>query len=76
MKDIFTYHIKLGGQVNENEISSMSPLQITFEDTLAANGGEPDSTLFTVCTDQSGLIGLMRHLHGLGFVFLAVNRLD
>jgi hypothetical protein len=76
MKDVFAYHIKLGGQVNENEINSMSPLQITFEDTLAVKKDDLESTLFTVCTDQSGLIGLMRHLHGLGFVFLAVNRLD
>jgi hypothetical protein len=35
--------------------------------------GDQAATLFTVCTDQSGLIGLMRHLHGLGFVFLSVN---
>ena len=26
-----------------------------------------------IITDQSGLIGLMRHLHGLGFVFLSVK---
>jgi hypothetical protein len=32
------------------------------------------STLVTVRTDQSGLIGLMRHLHGRGLVFLSVYR--
>lgn len=67
MHDIYTYHIQIRGQVDEDEINAMSPLQMTVVrvDTAA--------TLFTVCTDQSGLIGLMRHLHGLGFVFLSVN---
>jgi hypothetical protein len=30
------------------------------------------SRLFSVRTDQSGLIGLIRHLHGRGFVLLSV----
>ena len=34
------------------------------------------ATIFTIRTDQSGLIGLMRHLHGRGFVFMSVNRVD
>jgi hypothetical protein len=33
---------------------------------------ELDSTRISVCTDQSGLIGLMRHLHGIGLVVLSV----
>jgi len=68
MNDIFAYLIQLRGQVDENEINAMSPLQMTVKDMAA------DSTLLTVNTDQSGLIGLMRHLHGLGFVFLSVQR--
>jgi hypothetical protein len=32
-----------------------------------------DITRFTVHTDQSGLIGLIRHLHGRGFVLLSVS---
>ena len=35
---------------------------------------EAATTRVTVSTDQAGLIGLMRHLHGLGFQFLSVNR--
>ena len=68
MNDICAYLIQLRGQVDENEINAMSPLQmtVTWVDTA--------STLLTVHTDQSGLIGLMRHLHGLGFVFLSVKR--
>ncbi len=70
MNDICTYHIRLRGQVDEGEINAMSPFQMTVERVDQA------ATLITVCTDQSGLIGLLRHLHGLGFVFLSVSRVD
>ncbi len=66
MNDICTYHIQLRGQAEESEINAMSPLQMTVVRVNQA------TTLFSVCTDQSGLIGLMRHLHGLGFVFQSV----
>jgi hypothetical protein len=70
MHDICTYTIQLRGQVNESEINALGPQQMTVE--KAGTG----TTWFTIHSDQSGLIGLMRHLHGLGFVFLSVNRLD
>jgi hypothetical protein len=67
MNDICVYHIQLRGQVDEDEINAMSPLYMVREwvDTAV--------TQFTIRTDQSGLIGLMRHLHRLGFVFLSFN---
>ena len=67
MNDICTYLIQLRDQVNENDLNAMSPIQMTVVrvDTAA--------TLFTICADQSGLIGLLRHLHGRGFVLLSVN---
>jgi hypothetical protein len=68
MDDICAYLIQLRGRVDEAEINAMSPLQLTVKEVDVA------STLLTVNTDQSGLIGLMRHLHGLGFVFLSVKR--
>ena len=68
MNDICVYLIQLRGQVAEDEINAMSPLQMTVTRAVAT------STLLAVSTDQSGLIGLMRHLHGLGFVFLSVQR--
>ena len=67
MNDIRTYLIQLRGQVNESDLDAMSPIQMTVIRADTA------STLFTICTDQSGLIGLLRHLHGRGFVLLAVN---
>ena len=70
MHDICTYTIQLRGQVSESEINDLGPLPMTVEKARA------EATWFTIHTDQSGLIGLMRHLHGLGFVFLSVDRLD
>jgi hypothetical protein len=67
MNDACTYHIQLDGQVDEGEVNAMTPLQITLE------RAEPAATLFSVSTDQSGLIGLLRHLHGLGLILLSVT---
>jgi hypothetical protein len=61
------YHIRLRGWVDEVEINRMSPLN------LAREGGDTAVTQFAVHSDQSGLIGLMRHLHNLGYVILAVT---
>jgi hypothetical protein len=69
MHDVFyTYRIEVQGQVDENAFNAMSPLQMTVVRRDTA------TTLFTICADQSGLIGLMRHLHGRGFVLLSVTR--
>ncbi len=67
MNDICTYHIQLQGQVDAGEVNAMGPLQVTLE------RAEPVATLFSVSTDQSGLIGLLRHLHGLGLILLSVS---
>ncbi len=67
MHDICTYHIEVRGQVDENDLNAGSPLQ------MAVVRRDTATTLFTVCADQSGLIGLMRHLHGHGFVLLSVT---
>jgi len=68
MNNVCTYHIQIEGQVAEDEINATSTLQMMLEriDTAA--------TLFSVCTDQSGLIGLLRHLHARGLVLLSVHR--
>ncbi|MEJ2709190.1 MAG: hypothetical protein P8074_16380 [Anaerolineales bacterium] len=68
MNDLYTYQIELRGQLNENDINAMSPFQMTI---VRANTA---STYATVYTDQSGLIGLIRHLHGKGFVLLSIIR--
>ena len=68
MNDICIYHLKLRGQVDEHDLNAISPLQVTVERAGAAG------TWLAVHTDQSGLIGLMRHLHGRGLVLLSVLR--
>ena len=72
MNDLCTYTIQLRGQISEGEINALIPLRLA-----AAGPADPagtGATCFTLRTDQSGLIGLMRSLHGLGFVFLSVSR--
>lgn len=66
--DFGTYHILVRGAVEGEVLNAGSPLQMTIveHDTVA--------TRLTVFTDQSGLIGVMRHLHGMGFVLLSVQR--
>jgi len=68
MQEICTYHIAVQGQVNENELNTMSPLEMSVVRKDSAY------TVFVTQTDQSGLIGLIRHLHGLGFVLLSFTR--
>jgi hypothetical protein len=62
------YRIEVRGQVDESELNAQSPLQTTVV------RAEPAATLFTIQADQSGLIGLVRHLHGRGFLLLSVVR--
>lgn len=65
--DVFSvYQIKVQGQVEEREINAMSPLQIN--DVRIGQA----VTVLVVHTDQSGMVGLIRHLHGRGFVFLSI----
>lgn len=68
------YRIKVQGQVDESELNAMSPLQIELLQADADGQDSPAATLFAVYADQSGLIGLMRHLHGRGLVLLSVSR--
>lgn len=60
------YHIQIKGQVVESEINAMIPLEMVCEWTDTA------VTQFSVHTDQSGLIGLMRHLHNRGITLQSV----
>ena len=61
--DVSIYHLQIRGNVDANEINLMSPVQVKQEWTDTA------VTQFVVQTDQSGLLGLIRHLHNRGFIF-------
>lgn len=63
-----TYRITVAGRIDERELNAASPCRVT------ADGSATTTTRLTAVTDQSGLIGLVRHLHGRGLVLLAVYR--
>jgi hypothetical protein len=67
MQELNTYRIEIQGQIEEKNFNATSPYRIT---KVRAN---PDVTLFTICTDQSGLVGLIRHLHQQGYVLLSIQ---
>jgi hypothetical protein len=74
MDDTCTYQIEVRGQADENDLNAMSPLHLAVVQTNADKEHPHVSMQLTVRTDQSGLIGLLRHLHARGLVLLAVCR--
>ena len=68
IQTISTYHIQVSGEVDEATFNSKSPLQVKVAQV------DPETAVFHLCADQSGLIGLIRHLHGQGFLLLSVQR--
>lgn len=76
MPDVCAYSIRLRGRVSEEEINARSPLQVILEGGPLLPPSGPPVTTFRARTDQAGLMGLLRHLHSLGFVLLTVTRLD
>lgn len=67
VNDISTYCIEIRGWVEQDDIKAMSPIELRVE------RADKDATRLTVTTDQSGLIGLMRHLHARGLVLLSIT---
>jgi hypothetical protein len=68
MHDMCIYRIEVMGEVDEVTVNASSPLQLKKVKVETAV-----STL-TLNTDQSGLIGLLRHLHQQGYLLLSMNR--
>ncbi len=66
MPDQHTYLIKLRGPVEVAELNAHAPLKILPVRT------DSTMTLISAATDQAGLIGLLRHWHGLGFQFVSI----
>ena len=67
MDKLRTYYIEVQGRIEESDLNAISPIQMAVADTDA------DSMRLTVYTDQSGLIGLIRHLHGLKLAILSLT---
>jgi len=70
----FTYQIIVAGQVDVDDLNAMSPLHIERMRAEVGSGGI-ETTIFSVLSDQSGLIGLVRHLHARGLVLFSMQRL-
>lgn len=65
--DVRTYKIQIHGRVEEADIDASSPLPFTIEPVEEVN------TTLTLQTDQSGIIGMIRHLHGLGLTLISIS---
>lgn len=65
------YVIKIEGCVDGNLADWFGPLHIA---SAVADDGRIVTTLSGVVTDQAGLVGLIRHLHGMGIVLLSFER--
>jgi len=63
-----TYLFHLLGQIDINELNAMSPHQIR------AGQSTPAETQFSIYTDQSGMIGMLQHLHNQGLAVLLIVR--
>ncbi len=67
MKDLHSYSIQLRDPIEIDELNAISPLELKAAQVNKA------TTSFTVCADQSGLIGLLRLLHGRGLILLSIQ---
>jgi hypothetical protein len=68
MKDTSTYQIDLQNHIEEHELNATSPIHVRVIHV------DQSLTRLAVHTDQSGLIGLIRHLHARGLVLLSIHR--
>ncbi len=65
------YIVKTEGCIDAPLVDWFGPVEIT---SVVSDGGEAVTTLSGIVTDQAGLVGLIRHLHGLGLVLLSIER--
>jgi hypothetical protein len=65
------YTILVQGPIDASLADWCGPVTIT---STAAADGQLVTTLSGIETDQAGLMGVARHLHGLGIVLLAIRR--
>ena len=63
-----SYLVELKGKVDLQELNAFSPVRMA----LVTAG--LDSTSFTLSTDQSGLIGLLRLLHARGIEIMVSTK--
>jgi hypothetical protein len=64
------YEITVTGEINVSWFAGFGEGDVQTEHL--AGGGQP-CTRSTIVTDQAGLVGLIRRLHGLGVVVVSVR---
>ncbi len=64
------YLIEIVGSIRESDVNLASPHTLTWAKA------SQNSTTFSVTGDQAGLIGVLRYLHGMGFVLESLNRVE
>jgi len=64
------YEIKIHGQLDPSWLDWFGEAKVHVE-TLTDNSQV--TTVFNIVMDQSGLVGLIRHLHGHGIVLISVR---
>jgi len=65
--DLRSYTLQLSGVLEDDFVASHCP-----PETVVLRKDNTTS-LTNLHTDQSGMIGLLRHLHNLGYIILSVN---
>ena len=65
------YTITIEGSIDPSLADWCGPLTIT---TAQGADGTQTTQLTGILADQAGIVGLIRHLHGLGVVLLCIER--
>ncbi len=65
------YVVRVHGRIDGSLADWLGPVDVASAD---AGGDAGITTLSGIVTDQAGIVGLIRHLHGLGIVLLSVER--
>lgn len=68
MHSFSVYQIEVQGKVREEQLNAVGPQSVHVTGTTA------DVSTLVIRADQSGMIGLIRHLHGQGFLILSLCR--
>ena len=67
------YVIQIEGRIDESLAGWLGPVDIA---SVVEGSGRTVTTLSGIFTDQAGLVGLIRYLHGLGIGLLSVERVS
>lgn len=65
------YEIMVKGDIDLSRLTDFAELNVHTA-TITEERHHP--ALFRITTDQAGLVGLLRRIHGLGMVLLSIRR--